>query len=222
MVERRLTGEPLAWITGTALFCGLWIGVTPGTYVPRPHTEPVARCAANLLSPNGSAIDLCTGSGAVAAFLQSRHPEARIVATDLSSSAVDCACANGVDARCGDLFDPVRANFHQNTDVVTAVVPYVPHETLHTLQRDTFTFETALAYDGGPEGLDVLRRVITLAPEYLKTGGHIVLELGPGQPDRLQPDLRQHGFDSVEQIVDDDGDLRGLSARFWTRQVFPG
>src|SRR5215813_1538363 len=104
LVVRRLTGEPLAWITGTAPFCGLWIKVDPGVYVPRWQTEALAERAAELLPDDGTAIDLCTGSGAIPAYLRTQRPNARIVATDIDPKAVACARSNGVEAYEADLF----------------------------------------------------------------------------------------------------------------------
>src|SRR3954447_21225901 len=121
MVARRLTGEPLAWITGTVEFCGLEVIVHPGVYVPRWQTEPMARRALARLPEHGAGIDLCTGSGAVAKVLQRKA--ARVVACDLDPRAVANARANGVEAYAGDLFAPLP---EIAADVISGVVPYVP------------------------------------------------------------------------------------------------
>jgi release factor glutamine methyltransferase len=205
LVVRRLTGEPLAWITGTAPFCGLWIKVDPGVYVPRWQTQALAERAAELLPGDGTAIDVCTGSGAIPAFLRSRHPQARILATDIYERAVACARANGVEAYQGDLF----AGLEAKADVVTAVVPYVPTPDLPLLQRDTFTFETTLAYDGGPDGMELLRRVAHEAVAHLEPGGALLLELGGEQAKQL----RFEHYVDVETILDEEGDVRGVCAR---------
>src|SRR4051812_22484572 len=156
LVERRLTGEPLAWITGSVTFCGLEIRVDPGVYVPRWHTEALAERAAERLPDGGVAIDVCTGCGAVARVLMELRPGARVVATDLDARSVACAAANGVDARQGDLFAPLPRELAGRADVVTGVVPYVPDGELALLQRDTFTFESTLSYAGGADGTGVL------------------------------------------------------------------
>src|SRR2546422_10236565 len=83
LIARRLTGEPLAWITGRTSFCNLEIRVDPGVYVPRWHSEALARRAAERLQANGTAIDLCTGSGAIAQTVMSRRPGARVVGSDI-------------------------------------------------------------------------------------------------------------------------------------------
>ena len=88
LVERRLTGEPLAWITGQVEFCGLKIAIHEGVYVPRWHTELVAERAAERLPEHGAAIDLCTGSGAIAKVLMTRRPQARVTASDLDERSV--------------------------------------------------------------------------------------------------------------------------------------
>lgn len=207
MVARRLEGEPLAWITGWVEFCGLRVRVCEGVYVPRWHTELVAERAVERLPEHGAAIELCTGAGAIAKVLMARRPDARVVASDVDPRAVECARSNGVDAHVGDLFAA-----HEDTpvDVVVAVVPYVPTRALPLLQRDTFRFETPLAYDGGEEGLDVLRRVLHEGPRYLKPGGAIVLEVGGSQAGDLDADIAAVGYRDAREITDEDGDLRGI------------
>ncbi len=149
LVGRRLTGEPLAWITGSVSFCGVEIRVDHGVYVPRRQSEPLARRAVERLPRNGAAIDLCTGSGAIAKILMTERPGARVVASDIDEHAVACAAANGVEAYCGDLFTPLPRTLEGGVDVVVGVVPYVPRPELRLLHRDTFTFESSVAYDGG-------------------------------------------------------------------------
>jgi release factor glutamine methyltransferase len=209
MVERRETGEPLAWITGFVDFCGLRLIAQRDVYVPRWHTELVAERAVARLPARGVAIDLCTGSGAVAATLAARRPEARVVGTDLDPNAVRNARVNGVEAYEGDLFAPLPADLGP-ADVVVAVVPYVPRRALPLLQRDTFRFETALAYDGGEEGLDILIRVLAESPERLAPGGALVLEVGGSQAGDLDDVIAALPYENVVEITDDEGDLRGL------------
>ena len=212
LVARRLTGEPLAWITGSVEFCGLEIRVDPGVYVPRWQSELLARRAVERLPAAGMAIDLCTGSGAIAKTLLARRPGARVVASDVDERAVACARANGVDAHRGDLFAPLSAELEGRVDVVVGAVPYVPTPELGLLQRDTLTFESLLAYDGGADGTALLRRVVTEAPRFLRPGGALLLELGAGQPDALRDDLARLGYGDVTVLVDDDGDVRGIEA----------
>ncbi|WP_445148227.1 N5-glutamine methyltransferase family protein [Baekduia sp. Peel2402] len=208
LVERRLTGEPLAWITGTAPFLGRTVVVTPGVYVPRWQTELLAERALERFPSGGVAIDVCTGSGALAVILASRP--ARVYATDLSPEAVECARANGVDVYLGDLFAPLPDGVV--ADVVTSVVPYVPTGELGLLQRDTFTFETPLAYDGGPDGCSLLRRALSGAARRLHSGGALLLELGGDQASLIADDLEYAGYEDVRVLKDEDGDVRGIEA----------
>jgi release factor glutamine methyltransferase len=213
MVARRQEGEPLAWITGNVAFCGLTILVHKDVYVPRWHTELVAERAAERLPAGGVAIDLCTGSGAVAATLKARRPDARVVGTDLDPNAVVNARANGVEAYEGDLFAPLPDDLGP-ADVIVAVVPYVPRRALPLLQRDTFRFETALAYDGGEEGLDILVRALEEAPGFLRPGGTLVLEVGGSQAGDLDADIARLPYRDLTEIVDEDGDLRGIEVTY--------
>jgi release factor glutamine methyltransferase len=212
IVARRLTGEPLAWITGTTSFCDLAIRVDPGVYVPRWQSEPLARRAAERLPASGVAIDLCTGSGAIAATLTHLRPGARVVASDIDACAVACALSNGVEAYRGDLFAPLPAGLEGQVDVVVGVVPYVPTPELPLLQRDTFTFESTLAYDGGRDGTDILRRVMSDSRRFLHSGGALLVEVGGVQHESLGTDLSELGYSAVGLLVDEDGDVRGVEA----------
>jgi release factor glutamine methyltransferase len=217
LVRRRLTGEPLAWITGSAPFCGLTIRIDRGVYVPRWQSEPLVRRAIERLPVDGLGIEICTGSGAIARVLMSARPGARIVATDLDSRAVACATANGVDARWGNLFDPLPEGIEGLADVVVGVVPYVPTPALPLLPRDTLEFESPLSYDGGHDGADHLRRAVKESAQYLREGGALLLELGGDQADVLQDELDGVGFDRVTVLSDEDGDVRGIEATYGAR-----
>jgi len=212
LVARRLTGEPLAWITGGADFCGLRVCVHPGVYVPRPHSEGLARRAAARLPAGGLAVDLCTGSGAIARVLADAHPSARVIGTDADERAVACARDNRVEALLGDLFAPLPPGLEGRAGVVVAVVPYVPSADLPLLQRDTLSFESARHYDGGPDGLAILRQVVAEAPRWLRQDGALLLELGRGQAEALDADLARAGFMDIATLTDADGDVRGVEA----------
>jgi release factor glutamine methyltransferase len=212
LVGRRLTGEPLAWITGSVSFCGLEIRVDPGVYVPREQSEALARRAVERLPADGAAIDLCTGAGALARTLIAGRPGARVVASDLDERAVACATANGVEAYRGDLFAPLPGALRGGVDVVVGVVPYVPTPELALLQRDTLAFESPLSYDGGPDGTAILRRVVTESPRFLRRGGALLLELGGEQAGALGADLARLGYVDVGVLLDEDGDVRGIEA----------
>ncbi len=212
LAHRRLRGEPLAWITGQAEFGDLTIRVEPGIYVPRWQSLELAERAVDRLPEAGTAIDLCTGSGVIAAALRARRPVARIVGTDLDPGAVACARANGVEAYRGDLFDPVPTELERQADVITAVVPYVPTPALRLLPHESRTFESASHYHGGLDGTDVLRRVVESAPGWLRPGGALFLEIGGDQAGLVAPDLERVGFSGIEVWTDEDGEVRGIEA----------
>jgi release factor glutamine methyltransferase len=215
-VQRRLDGEPLAWITGRTSFDGLDLRIDPGVYVPRWQSIELARRAAARLPEEGTAIDLCTGSGAVALFLQRARPRARVAATDAAALAVMCARANAVDAFLGDLFDPLPHDLLDAVDVVVAVTPYVPTGALRLLPHGTLAHEDAGHYDGGSDGTAVMARVATRAPVFLRPGGSLLLEIGGDQADVLRPLLRGLGYSGLTTWADEDGDVRGIEA------VWPG
>jgi release factor glutamine methyltransferase len=209
-IIRREGGEPIAWIVGFARFCGRSVHIDPGVYVPRPHSEELARRAAGLLRASGRAVDLCTGSGAIAAHLEAEVLGATAIGVDIDPRAVRCANRNGVPTVLGDLD---RALAGHAFDVVTAVAPYVPTTEIRLLPADVQRFEPRLALDGGADGLDLVRRIVTASARLLRPGGWLLTELGAEQDRALAPALSVAGFVDVETWFDHDGDLRGLAAR---------
>jgi release factor glutamine methyltransferase len=212
LVARRLTGEPLAWITRRERFCDIEIRVDPGVYVPRWQSEQLARRAVDRLPPEGTAIDVCTGCGAIARVLAHAHPGARVIATESDERAVVNARANGVEVYAGDLLEPLPRALEGGVDVLVGVVPYVPTLELSLLQRDTFTFETPLSYDGGDDGTRVLRRALRDGTRFLRPGGTVLLELGGDQAELLRDDLAGLGYGDVVVLSDEYGDVRGIEA----------
>ena len=210
-IRRREHGEPLAWITGTTRFCDHSLHVDPGVYVPRLQSEELARRAAAILATGGSnAADLCTGTGAVAAHLMAQAPAATVVGVDLDPRAAACARRNGVHAIVGDLDRPLRPHVF---DVVTAVAPYVPTGELRLLPSDVQRYESALALDGGEDGLAVVRRVVAGGARLLRGGGWLLLEIGGDQDRALTPTLHANGFSAIDPWFDQDGDLRGVAVQ---------
>lgn len=210
LVRRRATGEPLAWLTGRMEFCGEPILVHPGVFVPRWQTEALTARAAAVLAADGIAVDLCTGSGAVAVVLGRRRPGARVVGSDIDPRAVACARSNGVEAYLGDMSDPLPAEIFGQCDVVTAVVPYVPTRELPFLPRDVTAFEPLQALDGGDDGTRFLVQAVSAAAALLRPGGSLFLELGGREADLLRPRLHGSSFRPPQLLFDEDGDLRGL------------
>jgi release factor glutamine methyltransferase len=165
------------------------------------------------LPADGVAVDVCTGSGAVAVVLSTGRPRAVVVATEIDPVAVACARRNGVDARLGDLDGPVPSSLRGRADVVTAVVPYVPAEELHLLPRDVLAREPRRALDGGPGGTAVLVPTGEAAARLLRPGGAVLLELGGAQSGVVATALTQVGFVGIHVHRDDDGCDRAIEAR---------
>lgn len=213
LVARRLSGEPLAWITGSVLFCGVRVHVDPGVFVPRPQTQAMTRRAVTLLPAAGVAVDLCTGSGAVAAVLGSAHPRAEVVATDIDPVAVACARRNGVRALVGVLDEPLPSSLRGRVDLMTAVVPYVPTEELDFLPRDVLANEPRSALDGGLGGTAMLVRAAEAAARWLRPGGNVLLELGGDQAGGVATALEEFGLSGICVHRDEDGQDRAIEAR---------
>jgi release factor glutamine methyltransferase len=188
MVARRVVGEPLQYVIGWAPFGRLRLAVGPGVFVPRPETEGLADRAAAFLRSRPEppiAADLCAGSGAIACFLAAEVPGSRVLATELDPGALAWAGHNadryGVELLAGDLDAPLPPELAGRVDVLCANVPYVPTGAIATLPTDVRDHEPRLALDGGPDGLEVLRRLVPRAGHWLAPGGGLFCEIGEDQ-----------------------------------------
>ncbi|NYI03520.1 release factor glutamine methyltransferase [Allostreptomyces psammosilenae] len=190
MVERRVAGLPLEHVLGWAEFRGLRIAVDPGVFVPRRRTEFLVEQAVTLARAAGSGprpvvVDLCCGTGALGAALVAAVDGAELHAADVDPAAVRCARRNlaAVGGRVyqGDLYRPLPAALRGGVDVLVANAPYVPTAAIGFLPPEARLHEPMVALDGGPDGLDVQRRVIAGATEWLAPGGHLLVEASPRQ-----------------------------------------
>ncbi|MEV5608997.1 putative protein N(5)-glutamine methyltransferase [Streptomyces sp. NPDC052225] len=204
-VERRATGLPLEHVVGWAEFCGLRIAVDPGVFVPRRRTEFLARQALAVTPPDAVVVDLCCGTGAVAAVLAARGP-ARLHAADLDPAAVACARRNvgplGGQVHEGDLYAPLPARLKGHVDILIANGPYVPTADVALLPSEARDHERLMALDGGADGLDVLRRVAAGAPDWLAPDGFLFVETGEHQAADAVAAVRAAGLDG--RVVEDD------------------
>jgi release factor glutamine methyltransferase len=204
MVARRVAGEPLQYVIGWAPFGRLRLAVGPGVFVPRPETEGLAdRAATRLRATPGrrTAVDLCTGSGAIACFLAGEAPGTRVLATELDPGALAWARVNadryGVELLAGDLDAPLPAELAGRVDVLCANVPYVPSEAIATLPTDVRDHEPRLSLDGGPDGLDLFRRLAGRAGHWLAPGGWLYCEIGEDQAEEAAAILTGAGLAEV-------------------------
>ena len=178
MVSERITGHPLEQLVGWAEFDGLHVVVTPGVFVPRRRSELLVRLAAELLPSAGVLVELCCGSGAIAAAVVHRRPDVVVLAADLDDAAVRCAAANlGADRVVqGDLYDALPPTTRRQVDVVVANAPYVPSDEVRLMPREARDHEPLLALDGGADGAEVHRRIAAGVPPWLAPGGVLVVE----------------------------------------------
>jgi len=187
MVDRRVAGLPLEQVIGWAEFRGLRIEVAPGVFVPRRRTEFLVGLATELALAGPAVrgrviLDLCCGAGAIAAALAAGVPGAEVHAADIDPTAVACARRNVPGAVYqGDLFDPLPASLRGRVTILTANVPYVPTGEIPFLPPEARTYEPGIALDGGPDGLNVLRRVAAGAPQWLASGGQLLIETSDAQ-----------------------------------------
>jgi release factor glutamine methyltransferase len=184
LVLRRISGEPLEQVLGWVEFCGLRIALAPGVFVPRRRTELLAEQAAALAPPRAAVVvDLCCGSGAVAAVLGARLDDAEVHASDVDPAAVACARCNlpRAPVHAGDLFDALPTELLGRVDVLVANVPYVPSDAITLMPPEARDHEPRTALDGGRDGLDVARRVAAGAGDWLAPGGSLLFEVGDAQ-----------------------------------------
>jgi release factor glutamine methyltransferase len=216
LVKRRADGEPTAWLVGKREFYGRPFRVTPAVLIPRPETELVVEAALAALPEGGSALDLCTGSGAIGVSLALERKGARVVATDLSAEALAVARENGaalgatLELLEGDLFAPLAAG--RRFDVIVSNPPYVPTGELAGLSREVRR-EPAMALDGGPDGLALLGRIVAEAPRWLAPGGTLLLEMHESHAEPLPALCREAGFAKAEAKKDLAGLWRYVVAR---------
>jgi release factor glutamine methyltransferase len=186
LIQRRVKGMPLEQVVGWADFCGLRVAVDQGVFVPRARTELLAREAIRLArrAPGEVVVDLCCGSGAVGVALIEGAASIELYATDIDPVAVGCARRNlGAHGQVfeGDLYTPLPPGIRERVDVLVANVPYVPTDEIDFMPREAREGEARLALDGGTDGLDVLRRVVAGAPEWLAPSGSLLVEVAERQ-----------------------------------------
>ncbi len=191
-VSRLHAGEPLPYVLGHWDFYGLELEVSPDVLIPRPETELLVENAIRWLkaSPERRTIaDVGTGSGCIAVALAMHVPDARIIATDISYPALQIAVRNARKYRVSRRIDFVQCDLlppHPGPlptdrlfDLICANLPYIPTKTLHGLE--VYKREPTLALDGGQDGLDIVRRLLKIAPEWLAPNGMILLEIEASQ-----------------------------------------
>jgi len=215
----RTQRKPLQYLLGTQVFYGLDFQVDSRVLIPRQETETLCEWGINhlrsLKKPNVKALDLCTGSGAIAITLKHECPHADVTAADLSMDALAVASSNAklnqTDIRFvqGDLWQPVEGEVF---DLILSNPPYIPTHDCDTLQQEVMQ-EPRMALDGGLDGLDFYRRIANGALSHLSSDGMIAVEVGIGEAQDVSSLFTNAGLIDVQIIKDLYGVERIVSAR---------
>jgi release factor glutamine methyltransferase len=217
-VERRASGEPLQYITGAQEFYGLDFEVNENVLIPRPETELLVEAALEILKGTDSPLvcDVGTGSGCIAVSLLHARRDARALAVDVSPAALEVAARNAarngvaerIDFLVSDCFDALASNGREDArfDLVASNPPYVAEADLEGLQREVREHEPRVALTPGGDGLSVIRRLVSESPRHLKPGGHLLLEIGFNQHERVAALIDPR----VWTLLDIHHDLQGI------------
>lgn len=212
MVKRRVAGEPLQYITGEVEFSGLKLAVDRRVLIPRPETELLVEVVAKRLTGGTpvqqTIVDVGTGSGCIALALAKQLPGAQIAAVDASAEALEVAVANA--KRCeleknvrfvhGDLLSDLPDGF--TCDAIVSNPPYIASGELAKLPKEVKDFEPVSALVAGEDGLEVIRRLVTMAKRFLSPVGCVALEIGAGQREAVENLFIGAGF-TVAQVEKD-------------------
>jgi release factor glutamine methyltransferase len=178
---RRMAGEPLEYVVGWAAFAGIRVAVDAGVFVPRRRSELVVDVVGR--EPAEVVVDLCCGTAAFGAALTRRWPAAEVYAADSDPAAVACARRNLPRERVyeGDLYAALPDDLRGRVDLLVVNAPYVPTRSISTMPRDARDHEHLVALDGGADGLEVVRRVVAVAPRWLAPAGVVLIETSERQ-----------------------------------------
>ena len=228
LVRRAGEEEPIAYLTGRAHFYTLEIDVTRDVLIPRPDTETLVENVAQTVrhQPGLEAarvLDLCTGSGCVAIAIAKHVRAATVLATDVSEAAAAVARRNvemhklgdRITVAVGDLFAPIATVVDARPfDLIVSNPPYIATDLIPKLDRSVRDYEPRLALDGGPDGLDLHRRILAKAADHLTPTGRVFLEIAFDQgPAAVDATTAAGAFDDVRLLKDFNGHDRVLTAR---------
>ena len=239
LLERRRSGECVAYILGRREFRGLVFNVNPKVLVPRPDTETLFEAALEYIADfcreglcngkvddNGglglsglglSVLDLCTGSGVLAVSLKNEMPFLPVTASDISVDSLETAALNAARLLAGEapvnfIHSDLFKNITGRFNMIISNPPYVPSGELESLAPEVRR-EPHLALDGGGDGLDLIRKIIAGAPGKLLPGGALLIEAGPGQMPQIKALMANNGFTGVALHRDLGGRDRVISAK---------
>ena len=229
-IRQRISGTPLAHITGRQQFMGLEMLASKDALIPRKETEILANLAIDTIkqlpAENGitRVIDVCTGSGNLALGILNKCPDIKIWGADLSEEAIALANRNAgfsklsdkIKFESGDLLAPFESpDFYQRVDVIICNPPYIISSNIEKMPDEISNHEPELAFNGGPFGIKILDRIIKDAKKYLSNNGWLCLEVGAGQAPFIEKRLKKSGsYQNIESICDKSGTARAIRAQF--------
>ncbi|MGB5427481.1 MAG: peptide chain release factor N(5)-glutamine methyltransferase [Gammaproteobacteria bacterium] len=218
LLQRRLKGEPVAYLTGKREFWSLALSVNTDTLIPRPETETLVAQALRRIPADQPQLiaDLGTGSGAIALAIARERPHCRIIATDIDEAAIETARLNAqrldihsIVFHTGDWCEPLTG---MQLDMIVSNPPYIAESDPHLLSGDV-RFEPRTALAAGAQGMDELRRIARCAVNYLQAGGWLLMEHGYDQGLLARQLLEGTGFTEVIDYTDDAGQDRVIAGR---------
>jgi release factor glutamine methyltransferase len=220
LIERRAEGEPLQYLTGHQEFFKLDFEVTPEVLIPRPETELIVEIGLELLrsDPDPIIADVGTGSGCIAISLLHELRDAHAIATDISAAALRVAQRNADRHGVTDRLTVIESECFAkvNTDRLFSLIasnpPYIRDDEMETLQREV-GYEPRTALAAGPDGLDIVRRLLREASPFLEPGGHFVFEIGFGQNASVEPLINREVWELTETRPDLQGIARAVVLR---------
>lgn len=236
MIQRRISGEPLQYILEKQEFWSVDLKVDPRVLIPRPETELLVEQSLLILSENSfggvpSILEIGTGSGAIAIALAKEVKDIFLIATDISRDALVLARENaksaGIQDRIkfvnGDLFSPLHPSKERKPfDLILSNPPYIIRHEIGSLAREVREYEPTIALDGGEDGLEFYRHLISQAPSYLREGGWLLLEIGQNQREMVSKLIEEEGtFLKSECVPDLSGFERVVKAQKNKRPSFP-
>lgn len=211
LVKKRSGGTPVAYLVGHKEFYSLDFEVSPDVLIPRPDTETLVMTFLELAKPLGSplCVDVGTGSGCIAIACTKHHASARFIAIDQSEKALAVATRNiqkqnfgdRIEPRQGSLLEPLKSG--ERPRFVVSNPPYIPSEDIAKLDKTVREYEPISALDGGPDGLRLVRPLISQAADVLEPCGYLLIEVGQGQAEPLQAEFKAHTLWHVPSIRKD-------------------
>jgi release factor glutamine methyltransferase len=236
MIQRRISGEPLQYILEKQEFWSIDLKVDPRVLIPRPETELLVEQSLLILSENSfggvpSILEIGTGSGAIAIALAKEVKDIFLIATDISRDALVLARENaksaGIQDRIkfvnGDLFGPLHPSKERKPfDLILSNPPYIIRHEIGFLAIEVREYEPTIALDGGEDGLEFYRHLISQAPFYLREGGWLLLEIGQNQREMVSKLIEEEGtFLKSECVPDLSGFERVVKAQKNKRPSLP-